>query len=276
MERVLSRQKFTESVAPTESDKRKDRIRSTFILRNRFRGIIGKKRLGYIWIFLDPIIFSLVYLFVFTVIRARVKPVSLFIGITLYRILSESSKSGLSSIKDHTGGILCERVRTRVLVDSSVKFRFVDILTRSIGTSTIIVLFFDVPLIGAIGFLAIAQVTGFLFEGAMMNLSRTAKRIPDITNVVNHFLMLMFYASPALYGMSELIDYTGSTLHYRINEFNPFSYFVELSRYLAGVESVFLDLDLRIFGFFIGALTLLTYRGYRRIGDDRWEMTSWS
>ena len=55
-----------------------------------------------------------------------------------------------------------------------------------------------------------------------------------------------------LYGMSELIDYTGSTLHYRINEFNPFSYFVELSRYLAGVESVFLDLDLRIFGFFIG------------------------
>jgi len=255
----------------SEEDLRIDKIRSSFILRNKFRKIAGKRRLGILWIAFDPIITSIIYLFVLTVLRSKAEPESLFIGITLYRILSNSLKSGCVSVTDFSGGIMAERVRTRSLIPPIIQYRIIDTVVSTIGAALILSLFFHVPSEGIVGFLLISQLVGFLFEGLGHNLAPLVKRIPDVNNIIGHILKFMFFAGPVLYPMSF-----ASGLHYQFNECNPFAYFAEYCRFLAGLDSAFEDLNKGIFLSFVLVLTLLTWRGYHRIDKFRWEMSSWS
>ena len=65
-------------------------------------------------------------------------------------------------------------------------------------------------------------------------------------------------------------------LHYRVNLYNPFTYFVEASRYISDLETTLLE-----FGAFPGLLVIavvaiLAYRGYSKIDSYRWRMTTWA
>ena len=104
-----------------------------------------------------------------------------------------------------------------------------------------------------------------------MNLAPLAKKIPDLTNLVNYILMILFFASPSLYPLSST-----QGIHYKLNELHPFTYFVETARYFMGEQSEILNLDSRIFGFFIITLVFLIIRGYSLIDKLRWRMTTWS
>ncbi len=271
MERVINSDFCKELGDLNTEDLNLDRNRSSFILKKKFRKISGRRRLGLLWMILDPIVTSFVYLFVFTVLRASTKVESIFIGITLFRLMQLSLKAGMNSIDDFSGGLKAERVRTRVLTSSMIKFRIIDNFLQSFGVALILLIGYKVPLLGIIVFLLISQIIGFLSEGLGMNLAPIAKNIPDLKNVVNYILMVLFFASPALYPMSF-----SSGLHYRLNEFHPFPYFVELSRYFAELDSVILDLDNRIFALFSLILVILTIRGYSIIDKLRWRMTTWS
>ena len=70
MERVITSKSCKEVGALGPDEIKLDRNRMKFILKKRFRHLSGRKRLGLVWIVLDPIVISLVYLFVFTVLRA--------------------------------------------------------------------------------------------------------------------------------------------------------------------------------------------------------------
>ena len=271
MERVINSEQCKELGPLSQKDLDLDKNRATFILKKKFRKISGRRRLGLIWMILDPIVTSFVYLFVFTVLRASTKVESIFIGITLFRLMQVSLKTGMNSIDDFSGGLKAERVRTRVLQSSMIKFRIIDNFLQSFGVALILLIGYGVPLIGIGMFLLIAQVIGFLSEGLGMNLAPIAKKIPDLKNVVNYTLMVLFFASPALYPMSFT-----SGLHRTLNEFHPFPYFVECSRYFAGLDSIILELDNRVFAIFILSLIVLTYRGYSIIDRLRWRITTWS
>ena len=69
--------------------------------------------------------------------------------------------------------------------------------------------------------------------------------------------MVLFFASPALYPMSSLKEYIRT-----LNEFHPFPYFVETSRYFANLDSVILRFRLSYFCIFLILLIILTIRGY--------------
>ncbi|MED5271341.1 MAG: ABC transporter permease [Candidatus Thermoplasmatota archaeon] len=271
MERVINPDYCKELGPLTTDDLNLDKNRATFILKKKFRRISGRRRLGLLWMVLDPIVTSFVYLFVFTVLRASAKVETIFIGITLFRLMQLSLKTGMNSIDDFSGGLKAERVRTRVLKTSMIKFRIIDSFLQSFGVALILLIGYGIPLIGIMIFLLIAQIIGFLSEGLGMNLAPLAKNIPDLKNIVNYFLMVLFFASPALYPMS----YT-TGLHRTLNEFHPFPYFVETARYFAGLDSVILELDFRIFVLFSLILIVLTIRGYSIIDKLRWRITTWS
>ena len=55
---------------PGDSEKKIDSSRVSFIVRRKIRNLAGRRRLGAFWLILHPIVLSLVYLFVFTVIRS--------------------------------------------------------------------------------------------------------------------------------------------------------------------------------------------------------------
>ena len=271
MERVITSKSCKEVGVLGPEEIKLDRNRMKFILKKRFRHLSGRKRLGLVWIVLDPIVISLVYLFVFTVLRASTSVQTVFIGITLFRLTQNSLKTGMNSIQDFTGGLKAERVRTRVLTGSMIRYRIIDNLLQSLGVALILYIGYDVSLFGTASFLIIAQIIGFLSEGVGMNLAPLSKKIPDLINVVNYILMILFFAAPALYPLSST-----QGIHYKLNEFHPFTYFVESARYLMGEQSEILNLDNRIFGFFLVVLVLLIIRGYSLIDKLRWRMTTWS
>jgi|TARA_B100000287_G_scaffold434766_1_gene500300 ABC-type polysaccharide/polyol phosphate export permease len=270
MERIITHESCLEKGKFGLEEKRLDNVRISFVLRTRFRNFAGRQKLGVAWMVIDPIVTSIIYLFVFTVIRSNPSPESLFIGLTLMKILSSSIRSGVDAVGDFSGGIVAERVRTRVLVLSSFYYRIIDNSLQSVGVALILLIFFKVDSTGVLAFILISQIIGILGEGFGLNLASLARRIPDFRNFVNYFLLLLFYGSPALYPMSVT---TG--IHYRINEFNPYSYFVESSRYFAGLDSVILDLDWKIFASMVAILILLTFRGYSGIDGLRWKVTTW-
>ena len=127
----------------TDKDRRLDSQRISFLVKKEFRSIAGDKRLGVAWAVLEPVVMSAVYLFVFTVIRSTVNGATIFVGIILIRVLTDSVMSGVTAITDFSGGIKSERIRSRVLILSKPYFRILDSFFHSIGT---IVRFSSLPM----------------------------------------------------------------------------------------------------------------------------------
>ena len=248
-----------------------DAKRSSFILKRKLRGMAGNRKLGIFWLALDPILTSLVYLFVFTVIRSNPNAEIMFIGITLFRIFNASIKSGINSVRDFSGGIKSERVRTRVLLESTIKFRLIDSFLQSFGVGIILFLIFDIDIIGVLLFLVLSQILGMISEGFGMNLSSMVRKVPDLSNLINNFLLLMFFGSPALYSMNNT-----QGIHRTINEYNPFTYFVEYARYFADLDSAVNSFSFSVFIVLMIGIFILSVRGFYTMDKLRWEISAWS
>ena len=115
------------------------------------------------------------------------------------------------------------------------------------------------------------QILGILSEGFGLSFSLIVKRIPDIGNLINHFLLLMFFASPVLYPM-----YMTTGIHYEINKFNPFSYFVEIVRECANLESVIYDIGYNKIFIISAIIVLISVKGFISLDKIRWEVSTWS
>ena len=248
-----------------------DKSRVDYIVTRKLKSVSGRRRLGYIWLVLHPLFLSMVYLFVFTVIRSNPNMGNLLVGITMFNIFSSSIKSGVNSVRDFSGGIKGERVRTRVISRSMIKYRMIDVGLQASGVSLVLFFYLGVSIPGLVGFVSICMALGVISELFALNVSMIARRIPDLTNIVDYTVMLMFFGSPVLYSLSST-----SGLHRRINEFNPFTYFVESGRQLTLAESsigeILVSQSIPIFVF----VFLLAARGYFTLDRLRWEVSSWS
>lgn len=247
----------------------KGRVR--FLIKRKFRKSTGRRFLGPLWLVLDPLIFSLIYLFVFTVVKARIEASSIFIGVTLYRVLQSSLLSGSNSLSDHNGGLRCERITDVVMMKANLGHLVIDVLIRTIPTAFILSGGFDISIFGSISYLLIAQLMGFLVYGLGMSVSGAVRRVPDFHQLIRYALMMGFYISPAMIPMYKM-----NGLHYTINQYNPFTYFVEAARFMCDIDSVFEDLGLELyFGlmFFLIFATMSSILRYRRL---RWRISSWS
>ena len=248
-----------------------EKRRSQFILRNKFRKISQGNRLGILWIVLEPLVFSLVYLFVLTVLRARLSPESIFVGISLFGIFTTSIMSGIDAIGDYTGGLRCERIRTRVLIIPMINYRIIDAVCRSSPVAIILYLFLDSPAIGCIFFVLSSAVLAVSCEGFALNFSRIIRHVPDLKIMVRYFLRLMFFVGPVLFPLSM-----AQGIHFHANLFNPFTYFSESTRFILGLESAFSDFQLPTFVATMGITLILAFRGFYKIDSFRWELSSWS
>tara|TARA_B100000683_G_C12403916_1_gene520865 strand:+ start:236 stop:1051 length:816 start_codon:yes stop_codon:yes gene_type:complete len=248
-----------------------DKKRVDFIFRRKIRAMSGRRRLGVAWLILDPILLSSLYLFVFTVIRSNPDARVLFIGISLFRVFQNSFKSGVSSVNDFSGGIRAERIRTKVFSRAMLKYRVFDSFIQGIGIA-VILLAMGINYFGVAIFILSCVTLGVLSEGVALNLALLLKRMPDLYPIVNnYFLLLMFFGSPAFYSMTLT-----NGLHYRINEFNPFAYFVEGVRYACGTVSEITELSVSLMAGVTLTVIFLSFRGYSSLDRQRWEASSWS
>ena len=252
-------------------ERKMDSRRIGFIIRRKIRTTSGRRKLGVAWLVLDPVLLSLLYLFVFTVVRSNPDPRVLFIGISMFRVFQNSFKSGTASVSDFTGGINAERIRTNVIKFAMIRYRIIDSFIQGSGVA-IVLIFMDVKLTGVIVFVVACLVMGVLAEGVALNVSLMIKRVPDLNNIVNnYFLLLMFFGSPAFYSMTLT-----EGIHHLINEFNPFAYFVEGTMYACGTVSEFWNLSFQLAGVVSIITILASVRGYSTLEKQRWEASSWS
>ena len=127
--------------------------RARFIDKKRNLTINHSYLLGRLWLILDPLFTTVVYLFVFAVIRYRPDPGSVFVGLVLIKTLTECLRYGAASHLDFTAGLKIERIRTRAIVISEV----IHISTKSLyicvgglvvclalGASPLLVVFFPI------------------------------------------------------------------------------------------------------------------------------------
>lgn len=248
-----------------------EKRRSQFILRNKFRNIAGNNRLGVLWVVLEPLVMSVVYLFVLTVLRSNLSPESIFVGITLFGVVTTSIMSGVDAIGDYTGGLRCERIRTRVLIIPMIKYRVIDAICRSFPVALLLLLVWGSPPIGCIFFMLSSMILAVSCEGFALNFSRMIHHIADLKIVIRYILRLMFFTSPVLYPLSM-----ADGIHLQLNLINPFTYYSESTRFILGLDSGYDYFETLTFSITVGASLLLAFRGFYKIDDLRWELSSWS
>jgi len=256
------------------SDKKKSLVLdlriANFIVKKRNLTVMKSFRLGAIWNMLDPLLHSLVYLFVFTVIRYNSNPGNLMIGIALIRGLQQNLIYGSSSNLDFTAGLKIERVRSRAIVLSELLYVIQTSFYLSFGTVMVLLLldasYWVIPLMPLFCIL-----NGLVWYSFGRMLSPIIQRLPDFKKIVTYFGMLMFFGSTALYPLSMT---TG--MHRQINLYNPFSYVVEPARYIAfGTDSIQL-LD-PIVGMAISIIAIFSLVfGLYIIDKQRWRWSTWS
>ena len=104
-----------------------NRSRVLFIVRSNFRRSTKNRFLGYAWLVLDPFVISMIYLFVFSVVKANPDASSILVGVTMYRVFQASLMSGLNCIGDLNGGFKSERIATKVIARAEFLHRIVDV-----------------------------------------------------------------------------------------------------------------------------------------------------
>ena len=249
-----------------------DFLRGRFILNKKLRRVAGSKRLGNLWLVLDPIFTSLVYYFVFTVIRHKSDPESVFIGLTYIRMLQMSIKHGYINSIDYSGGIKIERVRTRALIFSEYFLGFSNSFFMCLGISILFVTFFGImdPM-SILIFYILGFVNYFFWYSAGNLFSPIGLRIPDTNALVTYFGLMMFFGSPALYPLSST---TG--LHRTINLYNPFSFCVEPIRHLLIGTDDYLLLNPNLGYAYLGFMIIALAYNANRFDKIRWRISSWS
>ena len=181
---------------------RMDIIRAKFITRKQWVKVAGSTKLGYLWLVLDPLVLTLVYLFVFTVLRANSDPVSLFIGLSMVRGLQGSMVGGAGA-PDLTGGITIERTRTRAIGLSRILKVASDSFFLGIGVTVALILVFETSVIATVVFMLLLFLSNLFWYSVGTMFSPLTSFVPDLLKLVGYFGLIMFFVSPALYPLGK-------------------------------------------------------------------------
>ncbi len=257
--REISPDACTETVANPKLERTLDYHRAIVILRKKTYNQTVGSYLGNVWLVLDPLVLTLVYLFVFSIIAHREEPAIIFVGLGIIRGLQRSllSSSSPHSLKSQSGFPI-ERIRTRVTVAASVMVLATDSFFMGIGISGVLV-FLGTDVINALIFIPILFISNFWWHSLGTCLLGLTSKIPDLHKLLSYFGMGMFFASPVLYSF----DMT-SGIHRQLCLYNPAAYFIELARFASQTKH---DVDLLpLSGFaivLISGITMFVVGSYR-------------
>lgn len=268
--RKISRERCMDVFSNGKEALKLDIRRAQFIVKKKDLALAKSYRLGAIWNILDPLFITLVYLFIFSVVRYRPEPGSVMIGLALIRGMQTNLTYGSCSILDYTAGLKIERVRTRAIVIAEMFYVFRHSIFTSVGT--IVVLFFlNASWLILPVFPIMCILNGLTWYALGKTISPIVIRIPDVGKLVTYFGRMMFFLSPAVYSVSQT---TG--IHREFCRYNPFSYFSEPSRAVAYGETGVDELIPEFAAIALVTISILLFVGLKRIDKQRWEGTVWS
>jgi len=163
--------------------------------------------LGYVWWFLDPLLFMVIYTFVYQVVFQRELanyPVFLLIGLISWRWISGSLTQASASIYQRLG--LIEQIAAPKHVFPLVNI-FIEtmLFIAALMIIPMAMLVLGVPFTWhVVEVIPIALVTIFALYGLGMIFAHIGTYVADFKQILSYMLRLTFYLSPIFYDLSDL------------------------------------------------------------------------
>ena len=242
-----------------------------YIVLKKLLGVTGRFRLGFLWVLLEPMLTALIYVFLFSVINSGIPGELIILGIGTYGVFSSSFKDGMSGLKEKNGGFSSEWVKTPVLIKAELVYSAVEGVIRALSMLILLSLAMDIIFPKSLLYLPICAILAVTSKSVGYNLAVITKNSPDIRQILDFIVRLMFFLTPVLYPFSEL-----EGAHRQLNSYNPITYFIESSRLVCGTIDEPLIPDEPISIIFMSLFIVLAIRGVLRLDKCRWEVSTWN
>lgn len=225
-------------------------------IKKEVRGKYKGSFLGVLWSFINPLLMSLVYTLIFTVVLKNPEPnyvVFIIVGILPWNYfqlsISESSKTFIKN-----NNIVKKVYFPRVILPLSVNCAF---LINYLISIPIILIFLFIYNIGISWLLFLFPIILFiefiLIQGLSMLVSSITVYVRDLEYILIFLLNILFYGTPIIYSLNL---FKGNTLLYKLINLNPLTTIINSYRDIMFYQKV-PDLLALLFVFIFSILFLL-------------------
>jgi len=195
--------------------------RANFKLRNE------GSYLGILWYLLNPLLLFLVIIFirvaVFSHSKIELYPLYLLLGIIMNNLLVSTLASSIKSITENSSFLTSMKIEHESFVLSNV-FQFVFSHLFEVGVFALFMVFYKVSLMGIIYYLIILLFFVLFLIGASFLFATIGTYVNDFFNIWTFARQILFFLTPIFYAIKP------GDFIYSLNLFNPFFYFLHISR----------------------------------------------
>lgn len=176
--------------------------------------------LGWAWWFLDPLLFMLIYMFVFSMVFKRTTTylvAFIFLGSTLWRFFNNTVLNSVMLVKRHRGIISKVYVPKFALVEVNMLCNTVKFIC-SMAIVVLVMCFYRIPLsVHIFSFIPILLLLYVLTFAVACLCMHWGVYFEDLHNVLRVFFQLLFYASGTFYPMMDTLGHSFASLLLWIN-----------------------------------------------------------
>lgn len=186
--------------------------------------------LGWLWWFLEPICFVLVYAFVVIVVfktKEQYMLAFVFIGNSIWTFFSKTVTSAVKIVSSNKNIVSKVYIPKHILIIVKIMVNMFKLLI-SFGLVFVLMAIYGVPLNITILEMVVVLITLTLITfGISAILAHFGVFVEDLSNIINILLKLVFYLSGIFYSVTKRIPHPYGKI---LGIGNPVAFFIEQSR----------------------------------------------
>lgn len=200
------------------------------LVKTRFKLRYNNSVLGFVWVLMKPLLSFLILYFIFTAFRNGgsdpAYAANLFSGLIIFYLFQEGVVFGMNSLMDMANIILKINFPRHLAIFSSIIMAVINFVINFVVIIVITLATGFVPnLVGVLYFAFVILIVLALVYGITLVLSIVFVKVRDLTNVIELFFQLMFWASAIFYNLDDLGGTTGDIIR-----LNPLAILVDAAR----------------------------------------------
>jgi len=200
------------------------------LVKTRFKLRYNNSILGLLWVLMKPLLNFTILYFIFTAFRTGPKDpayaANLFSGLIIYYLFQEGVIFGMNSLLDMANIILKINFPRQIAVWSSIVMAMINFSINFFVIILITLVTGFVPnFLGVFYFGVIIAVILGLVYAITLFLSIIFVRVRDLTNIMELFFQLMFWASAIFYNLDDMNGNTGALIR-----LNPIAVLIDAAR----------------------------------------------
>lgn len=203
---------------------------ATYAAKAELKSEVADSYLGWLWWFLEPACFMLVYAFVVMVVFKASEQYMLafvFIGNTIWTFFNKSLTTAVKTVSSNKNIVSKVYIPKYILVIVKIMVNMFKMLV-AFGLVFILMAIYKVPLsFTMIQVIPIIITLTLITFGMSTILSHFGVFVEDLSNIVNILLRLVFYLSGIFYSVIKRIPAPYGKI---LGTVNPIAFFIEQSR----------------------------------------------